>query len=289
MKRKLVSIVIPTYNCDSIVKDCFESVKKQTYRPIEVIIVDSYSTDKTASIAKKYGTVYSFGKKPDQKHIFAAPYQRNYGVAKAKGEYIYWVDSDMRLPDKLVETCVRDIEKNHADAVIVPEVSYGNGFWAQCRALEKACYNKSERSYTDAARFVKKSVWDLLGGLDASLGGGDDYDFQARLDDGKYKTIKTKAFVYHFEGSLSLKKQVIKKFIYGKTALAYFKKHGKKKSFLTKQYMRPEFLMHSDLLIKQPIHAVGMLLMKLIEYTAAFSGLLYSQIKKEQINEQRLQ
>ncbi len=281
--KALVSVVIPTYNCDDVIRDCLESVKKQTYRPIEIVVVDSFSTDNTAKIAKKYGKVYSFGKDPADVNTYAAPFQRNYGGKKAKGKYIYWIDSDMRLTPKLVESAIEAIEKNKADAVIIPEVSYGESFWANCRALEKACYNRSERSYTDAARVIRKTVWDKLKGLNAHLGSTDDYDFQTRLDAKGFKTIKIKQYVRHYEGKLTLVKQIKKKFIYGKTALGYFKKNQSKGRRLAKQYMRPEFLQHSDLLLKDPIHALGMIVMKFVEYTAGFAGLLYALTFYEKI------
>ena len=283
--NKLISVVIPTFNCENLMRDCLESVKKQNYKPLEIIVVDSFSTDYTTKIAKKYATVYSFGRDPKQVHIFGAPYQRNFGASKAKGEYIYWMDSDMRMTPGLIESCIKALKTQNADAVIIPEVSYGESFWANCRALEKACYNKSPRSYTDTARVIKKKVWDKLGGLDPTLGGADDYDLQVRLDAGGYKTIKIKKYVMHYEGKMSLKKQLTKKFVYGKTALGYFKKYRNKKVYMTKQYslIRPDFLQNSDLLIKDPIHAVGMIAMKFMEYLAGFAGLVYGQIKKENI------
>lgn len=283
--NKLVSVVMPTFNCDSIIKEALESIKKQAYKPLEIIIADSFSTDNTPKIAKKYAKVYSFGRDPKQVHIFGAPYQRNYAASKAKGEYIYWFDSDMRMTPGLIEACIKALKTNNADAVIVPEVSYGETFWAECRALEKACYNKSPRSYTDTARFIKKEVWDAVGGLDPTLGGADDYDLQNRLDAGGYKTVKIKNHVMHYEGKMTLNKQLTKKFVYGKTALGYFKKYKHKKNYLNKQYfiIRPDFLQNYDLLLKDPIHGIGMIFMKFMEYGAGFTGLVYGQIKKEKI------
>lgn len=285
MKRQLVSVIVPTFNCQDIIEECIISVKDQTYKNIELIIVDSFSTDETSQICNKYGKVYSYGRDPQQRNIFAVPYQRNYGVKKAKGEYVYIIDSDMRLMPNVVASCVDLVEKQNADAVIVPEVSYGQSFWAHCRALEKACYNKSPMSLSDAARFVKKSVWDKLGGLDETLGGGDDWDFQLRLNEAEYKTLKTKEYVRHYEGNLSLGKQMYKKFRYGKTVLEYFKKHQNRKQLLVKQYslIRLDFITNIDLLIKDPIHAFGMVFMKTLEYAAAFCGLVYSQIFKEKV------
>jgi glycosyltransferase involved in cell wall biosynthesis len=285
MSGKLVSVVIPTFNCKAMVRDALESVKAQTYAPIELIVVDSFSTDGTAELARQYGTVYSFGKDPSQKNVFGAPFQRNYGVSQAKGTYVYWFDSDMRMKADTVQKCVDAIEGGDADAVIVPEESYGEGFWAQCRRLEKACYNESARSLTDAARFLRKSAWDALGGLDASLGGNDDYDLQLRLNDAGYKTIKLDDSIRHYEGHLSLRKHLRKKFVYGKTALKYFQKHSHRKGLLTKQYavVRPDFLTQRHLLVKEPVTAAGMLLMKFLEYSAAFLGLAYSLLRRENV------
>jgi glycosyltransferase involved in cell wall biosynthesis len=285
MRNPLVSVVVPTFNSQKMIEDCLKSIKKQTYKHIELIIVDSFSTDNTPGIAKKYGKVYSFGRDPKQKNIFAVPYQRNYGVSVAKGEYVYYFDSDMRMEPGLIEECVNLMQEEKADAIIVPEQSYGEGFWANCRILERNCYNSSKVSYAEAARFVRKDVWKKLKGLDATLGGGDDWDFQLRLNDGGYKTIKSSKRVMHFEGKLTLGKQIRKKFIYGKTVLNYFKKHKSRKTYLVKQYalVRPEFIKHFDKLAKDPMHAAGMIFMKTAEYSAALCGLLYSQIKPEEV------
>jgi glycosyltransferase involved in cell wall biosynthesis len=283
MANKLVSVIIPTFNCKGILRDCLESVKAQTYSPLEIIIVDSFSTDGTAEFAAQYGTVYSFGRDPSQKNVFAVPFQRNHGVSKAKGEYVYWFDSDMRMRPATIRQCVDTIESANADALIVPEESYGEGFWAQCRRLEKSCYNRNPLSLTDAARFLRKQVWDKLGGLDATLGGNDDYDLQLRLNDAGYKTVKLKHSIRHYEGNLALGKHLRKKFIYGKTVVHYFGKYKHRKGLLTKQYavVRPDFLSQRDLLAKEPITAAGMLTMKILEYSAAFCGLAYSQIHRE--------
>ncbi|MBI3955179.1 glycosyltransferase family 2 protein, partial [Candidatus Gottesmanbacteria bacterium] len=112
--QKLVSVVVPTFNCQDIIEECLISVNKQTYKYIELIIVDSFSTDQTPIISRKYGKVYSYGRDPSQKNIFAVPYQRNYGASKAKGEYVYIIDSDMRLTPKVVESCVDLIEEQGA-------------------------------------------------------------------------------------------------------------------------------------------------------------------------------
>jgi len=262
-----------------------KSVINQTYKPIEIIIVDSFSTDKTPIIAQKYANTYSFGRDPSQKNIFAVPYQTNYGVKKSSGEYIYIVDSDMRLTPKLIESCVNLIEKNKADAIIIPEVSYGETFWAMCRRLEKTCYNSSDFSYSDSPRFIKKAVWNKLGGQDSTLGGSYDADMQIRLMENGYKILKTKQNVLHYEWKLGLYRQMMKKFIYGKTLLKYINKHKDKKLTVFKQYslIKPDFIIHFKILIKDPLHALGMIFMKIMEYAAAFAGVIYELLKREKV------
>lgn len=283
--NELVSVVIPTYNCQDIIADCLESVKNQTYKHIEILVVDGFSSDKTPDIARKYATVYSYGRDPNQKNIFAVPHQRNYGMNMGKGAYLYYIDSDMRLRPRVVETCVRLIKKERVDAVIIPEDAKGKGFWAGCRSLEKACYNASPQSYTDSARFIKRDVWHKLGGLDATLGGGDDWDFQHRFYMHGYKTVKSPAHVIHYDGNLSLSKILRKEFIYGKNTLSYFKKYQHDKNYLFKQYsfLRKDFLINADKLLKDPVHAVGLFVMKTIEYLAVAAGIIYSIFKKEDV------
>jgi len=52
--KELISINIPTYNSEKTLRKCLETVKSQTYKNMEIIIIDSYSKDKTLGIAKKY-------------------------------------------------------------------------------------------------------------------------------------------------------------------------------------------------------------------------------------------
>lgn len=286
-KYPLVSIVIPTLNSAGMIEECLESIKKQTYPNIEIINVDSHSQDNTCKIAEKFGSkIFLYG--PQQtsafEKVFGAPFQRNYGVSKAEGVYAYYVDSDMRLTPTVIEECVKKIEEENADAVIVPEFSYGEGFWAQCRVLEKACYYDDK--LVDAARFIRKEVWNKLGGLDASLGGGDDWDFQHRLNESGYKTTRIKSHIRHYEGRLTLSKQLKKKYVYGKTVDRYFKKHGDHKWMLIKQYslLRPAYVRNWKKFVKDPIHGVGLIVMKILEYIAAFTGIIASKLIKSEVS-----
>jgi len=84
MKDKpLVSIIIPTYNSEKTLAKCLESIKNQTYRNIEVIIVDRFSKDSTIEIARKYKVrVLQFNCERAK--------AKNFGLRNAKGKYVFF-------------------------------------------------------------------------------------------------------------------------------------------------------------------------------------------------------
>ena len=162
-KQDLVSIIIPTKNSSEFLENCLKSIKQQTYKNIEVIVVDGKSTDKTLSLAKKYKCkIYQLVPKV-RKGTFDAPYKRNYGVKKSRGEYVYYVDADMELPPKLIQEAVTLCSKKY-DALIIPEDSFGIGIWASAKNLERRCYWGD--NLIESPRFFRKKVWQKVGGLD---------------------------------------------------------------------------------------------------------------------------
>ena len=94
--KELVSITIPTYNSEKTLKKTLQSVKAQTYPYIELILIDSNSTDTTLKIAEEFGAkVYQY-----EGTLLGA---RDVGARKARGKYILLVDSDHILDKTVVE------------------------------------------------------------------------------------------------------------------------------------------------------------------------------------------
>lgn len=116
MDKPLVSVVIPTYNSENTLPLCLESVRRQTYRNIEIIIVDSYSVDKTIGIAKKFGA-----------RIFQTHggllWARYLGHLYARGEIELLLDSDQILEPSAIARGVRMILEGY-DMLILEERSY---------------------------------------------------------------------------------------------------------------------------------------------------------------------
>lgn len=98
----LISIIVPVYNSQIHLEKCLESIINQTYKNIEIIIVDDGSTDNSKSIINKYtqkcSNILSF----EIPHLGVAN-ARNYGIEKASGDYFLFVDSDDYIELDLIE------------------------------------------------------------------------------------------------------------------------------------------------------------------------------------------
>ena len=274
-KQPLVSVIIPTLNAEAIIRNCLDSIAKQTYPNIEIIGVDANSTDNTAKILAEYGEVLPFELAPAM--AWGTPYQQNLGAAQAKGKYLYFVDADMVLPPESIEAYVQQMEEENADAIIIPEISYGEGFWAKCKILERSCYLLGD-PLIEAPRFHRKVTWDKLGGHDPEMGGEYDQDIHMRLRNNGYEVTRSDKAIYHNEGRLTLHKCIKKKFIYGKSVKFYLKKHGKNRKIYGNQFnlFRPIYAKNWGQLIKDPLHLAGFAAMKTLEAAAFFAGFVRS-------------
>ena len=103
MSEQLVSVITPTYNAACFLSQTIDSVRGQTYQNWEMLIVDDGSLDETLSIAKRYAAKDKRIKVLPLGYNSGGPATpRNYGMRKAKGSYIAFLDSDDRwLPQKL--------------------------------------------------------------------------------------------------------------------------------------------------------------------------------------------
>ncbi|WP_148882921.1 glycosyltransferase [Thermococcus aciditolerans] len=261
----LVSIIIPTFNSGKTLEKCLRSIKEQTYSNIEVIVVDKGSKDETIEIAKKYGC---------EVHVIPAnerSEQINYGVKVARGKYIYRVDSDFILPPKMVEEAVRLCEIHGYDAVstlVLPDPTIS--FWAKVRRLEKECYRND--IFYRGARFLRKDVFEMLGGFDESLVAGEDYDFHERLLRANFKIGLAKTEELHIGEPKSIGDIIRKNYYYGKT-LKHFLRKNKVQGLSRMSPIKKSLLRCWKNFLRHPVLTLGFILHEITRYTAATAGL----------------
>jgi len=259
MKEPLVSVIVPTKNSKLFIESCLKSIQGQTYQNIEIILIDNFSTDDTKEIAGKF-TKQIFEKGPERST------QRNFGVSQASGKYVAIIDSDMELSPSVIEECVNKIERDSSlVGIVIPEESFGIGFWAQCKKLEKSFYNGV--SWIEAARFFPKEAYKKVGGYDEEMVSGEDWDLSQRIQ--KFGQIgRIGSLIHHNEGKISLFRTIRKKYYY---AQKYSKYLAKNKSTLNSRSQNSVIarykLYFSDTkkLFKNPLTGLGMLFMKTAE------------------------
>lgn len=152
----LVSVNIRTYNSGKTLRKTLESVREQSYPDIEILVSDGFSKDDSVQIAKNFNAHVSFADK-----LGDARYQ-NY--INSKGKYVISLDSDQFFENKLIETCVRECEKNGYDALIIKEKSFikKGTFLEKLLAYDKWVIDQNKDSDlvfgTACPRFFKKSL-----------------------------------------------------------------------------------------------------------------------------------
>jgi glycosyltransferase involved in cell wall biosynthesis len=264
----LVSAIVTTRNSEPTLEDCLRSLRDQTHTRIEIGVVDNRSTDGTTGVAGLWADlVTEMG--PERST------QRNHGARLAAGDFFLFVDSDMILGPDVVADCLALERDSGAPAVIIPETSVGNSFWARCRALERSCYDGDDQ--VEAARFYRKDAFWLAGGFDEAILGGEDWDLSRRVAGGR-SLPRTGARVLHNEGKLSLGVAFAKKRYYAHGYLRYFRKHGSSVLSQGNVLVRAAFLRHWRRLLRHPVLAVGVFSLKSVELLGAAMGVAEHQL-----------
>lgn len=221
---KYVSAIITTKNSEKTLDACLRSIENQSYKKIETIIVDNFSTDKTIEIAKKYTkNIYIFG---DERSI-----QRNLGAKKAKGDILLFIDSDMELTENVVSESFLKIKLGFG-GVYIPEITKGNSLWSKIRTYERSFYDETP---IDAIRCIDKKIFEKIGGFDENLTGPEDWDLTKRLLQ-IAKTTSIKAPLYHHEQIHSAFSLAKKKLYYAQGLEKYKKKWGENDIYVKKQF-----------------------------------------------------
>ncbi|MCU9612322.1 glycosyltransferase [Caldibacillus lycopersici] len=110
----LISVIIPVYNVEKYLKNCVESILNQTYKNLEIILVDDGSTDSSGEICDFYQQIDK-RVKVIHRHNGGVSNARNTGISVMKGDLVTFVDSDDYIDPRMVEILYRLLLKNNAD------------------------------------------------------------------------------------------------------------------------------------------------------------------------------
>lgn len=272
MGKPLVSIVVPTYNSEKTLAKCLESIENQRYKDIEVIVVDKFSKDRTVEIAKKNGAKVCVINAKERSE------QMNYGVKKAKGKYIYIVGSDFILDPIVVEEAVKKCEDEGYDAICVHNTSDPTvSFWSKVRKFERDMYKYDEINV--AARFLRKDIFEEIGGYDGKLVAAEDYDFHNKLLKKRFKIGRIEPEEVHIGEPISLSEILRKYYYYGKT-LGKFLDSNPERGKYQLNPIRPAFIKHWKEFFKSPSLTFGFVIYQFIRYLSAGLGYLVGKMRK---------
>lgn len=184
--KPTVSVIIPSYNAGPLLRDAIESVMKQTYGDCEIIVIDDGSTDETPSLIHSYGTRIRSYRQANR----GASAARNLGIAKARGKYIAFLDSDdVWLPTKLAEQ-VPLLDADPSLGLVYSDWTVISGRVVVAHSFLKGKPAESGYAFEAIVRcgfiltsgvVVRKTFLDLVGGFDESLVIAQDYDLWLRL------------------------------------------------------------------------------------------------------------
>lgn len=161
--ESLVTVIIPVYNVEDYLKKCIESVLSQTYKNLEVFLIDDGSTDNCPQICDEYASkdsrVIAIHKKNAGQGV-----ARNVALDKCKGEYIAFVDSDDLIKPDMIEAMVGAIERNNADIALCG-IAVNNGIKLHDEPVfsNEVCWNTEQlmKEYVTTP-YVSTVIWNKI-------------------------------------------------------------------------------------------------------------------------------
>jgi glycosyltransferase involved in cell wall biosynthesis len=254
-----ISVVVPTFNSAPVIEQCLASLNNQSASPDDIIVCDGGSTDETVAMASALGATVVHAKANRSG-------QRNAGAMRASGEYIVFIDSDMRLTRNVLADCIACFRVSDA-ALVIPEVDIGDSYWARVRGFERSFYTGVW--WLQAARCYRKSRFIEIGGFDVGLVGPEDWDLDERIRQfGDVREIS--ATIEHDEGRTDLGGLMRKKTHYSSSFADFETRHPRRAALCFSGRRRALlFARRPGRILAHPILAAGLVTMGAAEIGVA--------------------
>lgn len=197
----------------------------------------------------------------------SVPAARHRGTELTSGAVLLHLDSDMCAPPGLLAQCRHLIEERGLDALVIPEVSVGQGFWARCKVLEKRCHDGD--ASVESLRCLRRDLYDRVGGYDPTLHWAEDKDLDLRVRATGARLGTTGLALTHDEGAITLGGTMRKKAGYAATARRYAAKHPAAFAGQANPFRLVRLAVRGWRLSRDPVLVAGLMLLKGCEFLAA--------------------
>lgn len=192
---KKVSVIIPTYNRACTIKKAIESVLNQTYKNIEIIVVDDNSNDDTNYVIKKYLEKYKFIRYIKHEYNKGGSAARNTGAANSSGDILAFLDSDDEWISNKLEEDLKCIVDDDFDMVYCDMYAINSKTGEKEAIIKKSYddiyYELLKRNIIGGTSLItiKKQVFNQVGGFNEGLPSCQDWEFYIKVAR-KYKIKK---------------------------------------------------------------------------------------------------
>ena len=153
-----VSVILPIYNVDKYLRKCLESVTNQTYRHLEIICVNDCSTDNSIKIINEYLLKDNRIILVDREFNGGLSAARNSGLEIARGDYVYFIDSDDYVDLDYIEKMVSAAIENNASVVLNTNIVAHNNDTTYAHLADKT-YNNIYDQFIDAKTAIFNIIW----------------------------------------------------------------------------------------------------------------------------------
>jgi len=171
-----ISIIIPTLNEAAYLPTLLDSLKAQTFRDFEIIVADANSTDRTCEIARDYGARVVQGGMP--------AVGRNNGAREARGEFLFCLDADVRLPPDFLQRALAELDERFIDLAtceFLPDSDLKlDQILFRLANLTVKLYQSVSPRAAGFCIFITRRLFRRVGGFDESLKLAEDHDLVQR-------------------------------------------------------------------------------------------------------------
>ncbi len=182
----LASVIVPVYNCEDYLSEAIESILAQTYRPIEIIVIDDGSTDNSAEIAKRFA--------PDINYFFQTNSglgaALNQGIKLAQGNFFSFLDSDdLWMEDKLSRQMAVFKKKQDLDMVFGHLMQFHSPELSEDEKKRIIIHAGIMPGFFKGTMLIRRESFHRVGLFETGLKLGDFIDWYAKAKEQKLKSF----------------------------------------------------------------------------------------------------